>query len=216
MTTASLIGETQSCSLELSIKRDVDFAIDDLMASLPDPSTLSAEQRRGIIARYTAVLEGNFIYWMTAAHLAVGTDQARDIIVDNLLEEIRDSHPNMMRKFALAAHAYPSESDNEAVYRDLTNVRLFMGELSPVRIIITMAFFEGFIQKFMAFLADLAAAQGSTEMEYTDVHGVCDVTHTAELFRALGAELELAGSEYSSDLFRGMNLLRGLIQTIIG
>ena len=41
-----------------------------------------------------------------------------------------------------------------------------------------MAFFEGFIQKFMAYLAELAAAQGSTEFEYTDVHGVCDVTHT--------------------------------------
>ena len=29
-------------------------------------------------------------------------------------------------------------------------------------------------------------------MEYTDVHGVCDVTHTEELFRALDAEMALA------------------------
>jgi hypothetical protein len=28
---------------------------------------LSADDRRGIIARYTAVIEGTFTYWMTAA-----------------------------------------------------------------------------------------------------------------------------------------------------
>ena len=58
--------------------------------------------------------------------------------------------------------------------------------------VVTMAFFEGFIQRFMPYLAELASAQGSAEMEYTDVHGVCDITHTQELFRALEAEMALA------------------------
>jgi hypothetical protein len=44
----------------------------------------------------------------------------------------------------------------------------------------------------MAYLAELAVRQGSTDMEYTDVHGVCDITHTEELFNALEAELALA------------------------
>ena len=66
----------------------------------------------------------------------------------------------------------------------MTNVRLFLGRLSGVQSVFTMAFFEGFIQKFMGYLAELAAAQGSAEMEYTDVHGVCDIAHTEGLFRA--------------------------------
>jgi hypothetical protein len=198
-----------------SIQEHVDLAIDQLMASLPDPAQLTAEQRRGIVARYSAVLEGNFIYWMTGAYLAAGSEEARSKILENLHEEVRDSHPNMLRKFTIAAHAVPTESDSWAVYRDLTKVRLFIGGLSAVPIVLTMAFFEGFIQRFMAYLADLAQRQGSNEMEYTDVHGVCDVTHTEELFRSLAAEMAINPPEPETDIFEGMDLLRTLIETIV-
>jgi hypothetical protein len=197
------------------IEAHIDQAIDELFAWLPNPELLSAEQRRGIIARYTAVLEGNFIYWMTGAYLAVGSDAARAKIIDNLREEVRDCHPGMMRRFAIAAHAVPTVADAEAVHRNLMNVRLFIGRLSAVPIVVTMAFFEGFIQRFMAYLADLARRQGSTEMEYTDVHGVCDVTHTQELFRALDAEMALAPPMPANDMFEGVELLRTLIQNIV-
>ena len=197
------------------IEAHIDQAIDDLFAWLPNPEHLSVEQRRGIIARYTAVLEGNFIYWMTGAYLAVGSDEARAKIIDNLREEVRDCHPGMMRRFAIAAHAVPTVADAEAVHRNLMKVRLFIGRLSAVPIVVTMAFFEGFIQRFMAYLADLAQRQGSTEMEYTDVHGVCDVTHTQELFRALDAEMALAPPMPANEMFEGVELLRTLIQNIV-
>jgi Iron-containing redox enzyme len=152
---------------------------------------------------------------MTGALLAVRTEPARAIILDNLLEEVRDSHPHMLRKFALAAHALPTDLDAMDVYRDLTKVRLFLGQLSAVRIIAMMAFFEGFIQRFMAYLADLAERQGSTELEYTDVHGVCDIAHTEGLFRALEAEMILDPSDLPADQFEGVSLLRTLLRTIV-
>jgi hypothetical protein len=189
--------------------------IDELIDSLPDPKQLTAEERRGIIARYTSVLEGNFIYWMTAAVIAAKAEQSQPILLENLYEEVHDSHPHMMRKFALAAKAYPTDKDFLAVHDDVTNVRLFMGRLSPVELVLTMAFFEGFIQKFMAYLADLAVRQGSTEMEYTDVHGVCDIEHTAGLFKVLAAEMALAPPEPDADLFEGVTLLRTLIEQIV-
>src|ERR1700728_476947 len=181
MTTSLVAPEIQNL---VSIKPRIDSEIDSLVAALPDPKDLTTEQRRGIIARYSAVLEGNFIYWMTAAYLAVQSEEARPIIVDNLLEEIRDSHPVMLRNFAIAAHAFPTESDALAIHADLTKVRRFLGRLSGVQTLATMAFFEGFIQKFMPYLADLAIAQGSSDLEYTDVHGVCDIAHTDGLFQA--------------------------------
>ena len=198
-----------------SIRGYIDREIDDLLASLRTPALLSAEERRGIIARYAAVLEGNFIYWMTGAYISVGSDEARAKIMDNLREEVRDSHPGMMRRFAVAAHATPTEGDAEAVYGNLTNVRLFIGRLSPVPIVVTMAFFEGFIQRFMPYLADLAQRQGSSEMEYTDVHGVCDVTHTQELFQALEAEMALVPPTPANEMYEGVELLRTLIQNIV-
>jgi hypothetical protein len=206
---------TESHSFGTSVQPYVQYLIEELIASLPDRRLLSSGQRRGIIARYTAVLEGNFIYWMTAAYLSVKSEKARLIILDNLLEEVRDSHPRMLRNFALAADGLPTDSDSMAIHDDLTNVRMFMGQLSGVRIIITMAFFEGFIQRFMAYLAELAAAQGSTEFEYTDVHGVCDITHTEELFHALAAEIALNPAEPSTELFEGVDLLRNLILRIV-
>ena len=194
----------------------IDCAIDSLMASLPDPALLSNEERRGIIARYSAVLEGNFIYWMTGAYLAVRSAEAKAEIEENLLEEVKDNHPGMLRRFAVAAHAEPTEQDRRAVDRDLQNVRAFVGKMHPLKIVVMMAFFEGFIQKFMAYLADLAARRGSSEMVYTDVHGVCDVAHTAGLFDAFAAERAMAKNSTSSEeLLEGVKLLRTLIQTIV-
>ena len=198
-----------------SIEAHVGRAIDDLLASLPSPAELSAAERRGIIARYTAVLEGNFIYWMTGAYLSVGSDEARAKIIDNLREEVRDCHPGMLRNFAMAAQAVPTDADAQAVYPNLMKVRSFIGRLESVPITVTMAFFEGFICQFMPYLAELAEGQGSKELEYTDVHGVCDVTHTQELYRALEAEMKLARPMSESETFEGVELLRTLIRNIV-
>ena len=189
--------------------------IEDLIDSLPDPKQLTSEERRGMIARYASVLEGNFIYWMTATVIAAKAEQSRPILLGNLNEEVRDCHPQMMRKFAIAAHAFPTDKDALAVHDELTKVRLFLGKLSPVKSVLMMGFFEGFIQKFMSYLACLAAEQGSTEMEYTDVHGVCDIEHTAGLFKVLAAEMALTPPEPDADLFEGVTLLRTLIERII-
>jgi hypothetical protein len=210
-----LPAQLQNHSIETDIQPKIESMIDDLVASLPDPKLLTSEERRGIIARYSAVLEGNFIYWMTAAYLAVQSEEARPIIIDNLHEEVRDSHPVMLRRFTIGAGAFPTDSDALVVDEDLTKVRLFLGRLSGVQSLLTMGFFEGFIQRFMPYLADLATAQGSTEMEYTDVHGVCDIAHTQGLFTALGAEMAVNPLDPSADIFEGVYLLRNLVRTIV-
>jgi hypothetical protein len=79
-----------------------------------------------------------------------------------------------------------------------------------------MGFFESYIQRFMAYLGDLAVAQGSTDLEYTDVHGVCDIAHSEGLLMALSAEASINPPDPSADLFEGVNDLRALIQTING
>jgi hypothetical protein len=217
-----------ACSIYQSMKTTTDIShgteardlisreIESLMAWLPNPAKLSPEESRGIIARYTSVLEGNFIYWMSGTYLAVHSPEAKALIEDNLLEEVRDNHPGMLRQFVLAAHAAPTDVDRTLVDRDLQNVRQFVGKLDTLQIVLMMAFFEGWIQKFMAYLADLAAKRGSSEMVYTDVHGVCDISHTQGLFSAFDAELALANNAPPiKNLLGGVKLLRTLIETII-
>src|SRR2546425_8322844 len=199
------------------IQEHIDRIIDDLLASLPDPEQLSPDERRVIIASYTAVLEENLIYWMSAAYLSVASPEAHSVIQDNLREEVRDNHPGMLRKFAIAARAVPTDSDALAVYRNLESVRQFVGQLSGIKIVLMMAFFEGFITRFMPYFAELAKRQGSAEYEYTDVHGECDDVHTQELFRALEGEMTLTPVPLppATELLEGVGLLRTLIKSIV-
>jgi len=215
VTSVILSARTLQMAEPSIVEESVKATINDVIASLPNPTDLSEQARRGIIARYTSVLEGNFIYWMTGTYLSLRSEESKSIIVDNLLEEVRDSHPAMLRRFAIAARAVPTDADAMSVYKELTDVRMFVGRLSPVPLLVTMAFFEGFIQRFMSFLADLANLQGSTEQEYTEVHGVCDIAHTQGLFNALSAETRLLPSSSELGLFEGVELLRALIQRIV-
>jgi hypothetical protein len=214
-TTLQMPQSSLSQTFDESIPQQINANIDEFMASLPAPSGLSSAERRGIIARYTAVLEGNFVYWMTATLIAVKSEDAKPILLENLHEEIRDAHPAMMRSFAMAANAFPSSTDAMAVHENLTKMRRFLGRLSAVQSLATMAFFEGLIQKFMAYLADLAVAEGSSDMEYTDVHGVCDIAHTAGLIQSLSLEMSVNPLEPGQDLFEGVNLLRTLMDNIV-
>src|SRR5260370_4212841 len=118
----------------------IDRAIHDLLISLPDPQKLSPVDRRDIIARYTAVLEGNFVYWMTSAYLAVKTHEAHQIVDDNLREEVRDNHPGMLRRFAMAAHAVPTDTDIMAVYLPLHEGLKIFGELNSGEVLPTIGF----------------------------------------------------------------------------
>jgi hypothetical protein len=86
MTPAGAPVESATEPRTAAIQARIDAAIDDVLKSLPNPEELSDKDRRGIIARYTAVLEGNFIYWMTGAFLSVSSDEARAKIIDNLRE----------------------------------------------------------------------------------------------------------------------------------
>jgi hypothetical protein len=215
MRSASCAVPISQSGSSASLRARSEQTTEDILASLPRVDCLTATQRRGIIARYTAVLEGNFIYWMTGAYLSVRTDEARCIILENLLEEVRDCHPGMLRRFAAAAQAAPGKRDFLAVSHDLMNVRLFVGRTPAVRLPLMMAFFEGFIQRFMAFLEEVGQRQGSAECEYTQVHGVRDIAHTEGLYRALAAEMAARPQECGGDLFEGVELLRRLIQAIV-
>jgi len=213
-TQTTLLQEPESTTVDSTLQQTINQMIDDMISRLPDPKKLSSTERRGIIARYSSVLEGNFIYWMTATVIGTKAEGARSILFENLYEETRDAHPHMMRKFAMAANAFPTDKDALAVHEEVTNMRLFLGRLVAVQSLLSMAFFEGYIQKYMAFLAALAAEDGSTEMEYTDVHGVCDIEHTAGLFRALAIEQAINPLGSDMDIFEGVTLLCAVLDRI--
>ena len=106
MNSTLLTPQADTVSLGLAVQPEINRMIDELIVSLPDAKQLTSEQRRGLIARYSSVLEGNFIYWMTATLIAAEAPEVGPILLENLHEEVRDAHPAMMRRFAIAANAF--------------------------------------------------------------------------------------------------------------
>ena len=113
-----------------------------------------------MIARYSAVLEGNFIYWMTGAYLAAGSEEARSNILENLHEEVRDSHPRMLRTFTLAAHAIPTDHDAEAVHQGFDERPSIRGPALGGPDSRHDGFLRRVHSEILAYLADLAADKG--------------------------------------------------------
>jgi hypothetical protein len=76
-TQTTLLQEPESTTVDSTLQQTINQMIDDMISRLPDPKKLSSTERRGIIARYSSVLEGNFIYWMTATVIATKAEAAR-------------------------------------------------------------------------------------------------------------------------------------------
>ena len=200
-----------------AIKKRLDGEREALMSLLPDSAALTDDMRKEIIARYTAVLEGNFIPWMTSAHLGAKSDEAKAITKDNLVEELRDNHPGMLRRFATMANSIPTNEHYIAVGEPVEEIRQFAARLNGVELLVMMGFFESFIAGFMPYLNALAKESGSSESEYTDVHAAVDIVHTEGLFKALEYELAITDSseKHDEELLAGVEKIKKAVLAII-
>jgi hypothetical protein len=52
-------------------------------------------------------------------------------------------------------------------------------------------------------------------MEYTDVHGVCDIRHSQELFHAVNIELANNPVAPQTNIYEGVEILSALIRDMI-
>jgi Iron-containing redox enzyme len=206
-----------SHSIELTKKTELYVAesVAELLKSTSNINAMTASETRGVIARYSVALEGNFISWMTAAYACSKSETAKAIMIDNLREEIRDNHPSMLRRFVTAARAIPSEQDQETIQEAIDQVRTYLAQMDSVRSIALMAGFETFISLFMEPLAKIAQKRGSIDTQYTDVHGVVDIAHSQKLYEALQSEIACASAEYSESIFEGVDLILNLMKIAI-
>jgi hypothetical protein len=193
----------------------VDDGVESILGQLIPADRLSTEAGCGLIGRYTVVLEGNFVTWLTATYLRAKSKEASAIIKANLLEEIGDDHPSMLRRFAIQAGSSPESADYLSVSPALYKVREYFSTHSGFDLIAVMLFYESFIANFMSYLAQVANHQGSSELTYTDVHGLLDVEHSKEMLTAALLEQSAAPLLVNEDsVKKGIVLLTALIKSI--
>ena len=101
--------------------------------TLPTLAWLSNDQKRRILKRYVAALEGNFLAWMAATSITCRSMKSRYAADQNLWDEISEDHPGMLREFAKSADAEPDAADFDAVAYQVSEIRRLVSELSGLK-----------------------------------------------------------------------------------
>ncbi len=159
-----------------------------VLSTLPPENSLDANSARMIIRRYAAVFEGNFVSWMSAGVISARSPYARFAATENIWVELRDNHPGMLKTFAVSCGALPHPDDVVTVLVEVDAIRKLVGELSGIKCIALMAFLENTSEVFIPYLASLAHRLGSSNYDYTNVHGKADALHAEQFLKALEEE----------------------------
>ena len=76
-------------SLDLTeVQQHLETATNEFLEDFPVGQRATIQAVVGITARYTLVLEGGLIYWMTGTYLSAKTPETRSIIQENVQEDI--------------------------------------------------------------------------------------------------------------------------------
>lgn len=150
-------------------------------------------KQRAVIARYAAAIAPNFTQWLATTASSVRSKKARDIIRKNLHDEITQDHPGMLKRFCDTANITISPQDVEARTEDLYYISgdvFDRGYATSVRKVAALAVMETASPLFIPTLEKYAKNLGSTDFQYTQVHGAADIEHATELIEALNHEIK--------------------------
>ena len=149
----------------------------------------SQSYARKTIAQYVAAFEGNFAAWMGAAAVSAKSHEAKRLVEENLTDELRDNHADLLRDFAKAAGAEPSIEDYHSVEPAVSKVRNLIAEMSGLKTLTLIAVLEAtFATEDVPFLEGLAGKLWVTNHPYTRLHAAVDIKHAEQLRSALGEE----------------------------
>lgn len=175
-------------NLDQKLKTKYDNATSQVATSLKSVETITEDDARKIIQRYTAVFEGNFLSWMSGASITARSVVSRFAADENLWVELKYDHPAMLRNFAVSCNAEPSKEDFKYMHEEIQNTRNMVSELSGLKNICLMGTLENTSAAFIPYMAELGKKLGCTDFTYTDVHGEADIEHANQFLEALSDE----------------------------
>lgn len=181
---------------------------------LAPAANISDEQARGIVKKYVAAIEGNFLHWMAGAAISARSPYGKYAAEENLWVELHDDHPGMLRSFARECKAEPNASDFERVRVSVEDIRHTISELSGLKNLVLMMLLENTSAVFIPYLSELAKKLGAKDLTYTDVHGVADITHADQFSRAVSEEVKLNYSDTTDSISEVTDLALALLHSI--
>jgi hypothetical protein len=171
-----------------SYEHHFDVARNAVKAFLPEPDSMSVDECRAALRRYTAAVTPNFVKWLAAASLSARSQDARYAASENVYVEIRDDHPGMLRALARGSGALPETSDYEQVEPFVALVQSQVTKMNGLFLTAMNGCIEHTSLDYVPWIARISERLGNTNMEYVDVHGEADISHAQQLTWALNKE----------------------------
>ncbi|MBP9750590.1 MAG: iron-containing redox enzyme family protein [Candidatus Peribacteraceae bacterium] len=177
---------------------------------LPNPASLEPARLRAIVRTY-GLFADKFVPWLTIVHDAQPPGAGRDACRDNLLCEIEEDHPRLLREFL---------AQIEVGERDITRIESHVARCQPWITAIDahcrqpvpgLALITGLEHASLAFvpwLKEVANMLRLGQVRYLETHGEADIAHARELEQAL------AKSGGGDEVFLAFGLVHALLRDI--
>jgi len=170
------------------IANEIHRARTEVKAFLPDVNSLSSEDCKRILKRYSAAIAGNFVNWMAATAVACRSVEGRYAAEENVYVEVRDDHSGMLKEFVKNSDARPTQEDYDYVEQFVSGVQIEVSKMSGLFLTTLMGVLENTSADFVPFLSEASKKLGNTNLRYTDVHGEADKEHADQFVWALEHE----------------------------
>ena len=155
---------------------------------LPEPESLSLDECRAALRRYTAAVTPNFVKWLCAASLTARSQDARYAASENVYVEIKEDHPGMLRDLARGSDALPERADYESVEPFISEIQREVAVMNGLFLIAFSGCIEHTSLEYVPWIGKISHRLGNTNTRYIDVHGEADISHTEQLTWALNKE----------------------------
>lgn len=170
----------EKTEIEILLRR----AADRLGALLLPVESVTTDRARKIIGRYAGAISPNFVPWLAAAAVSARSLEARFACEENIRVEMIQNHAGMLERFAVASGATATGESGEAV----AAMRSEIEKMDGLYNVTIAAELEHASNIFIPWLASLARRCGSSDLEYTNVHGAADQKHAEQFLWALEHE----------------------------
>lgn len=153
------------------------------------PERLNTEQAKLILGTYGAAIRPNFIQWMTLAHTTVLSSRARKLLRQNLDDEIREDHPEMLDDFLSQCGVVPRYDYYRKASEPVLEMWGLFYKCNGLTNIAVAATLESTSQIFIPYLERIGQRLGAEDLTYTQKHGQADIKHATELQEGLVDEM---------------------------
>jgi Iron-containing redox enzyme len=182
--------------------------------SLPDPASLSLDQCRLAIRRYSAAVIPNFVKWLAAAAVSARSQDARYAASENAYVEIQEDHPGMLRALARSSGASPEALDYEFVEEFVVPIQLEVARMNGLFLIALNGCIEHTSLAFVPWIGRVAHRLGNENFKYVEVHGEADIGHAEQFEWALEKEAALHSSP-DSEIALACNLTVSFVKGVL-